>query len=176
MSLWLISTLKVYWVWVPGVVMTELPSMTIQSPDDWQSEVGGVRVNTYWDTVPPQLMTGSLQLTSRVQPSLLNSAMLTVGDCRAEALPKQENVWGKHKNLRHSRTYNTDVVCTNWVTTNTISTSNHSCIEIFCNWGQTQRRAKVACTAFSLRYSKPLIWWIAWGFCLENRWDKYTFC
>ncbi|CAI8017727.1 hypothetical protein GBAR_LOCUS10718 [Geodia barretti] len=27
--------------------MTELPSMTIQSPDDWQSEVGGVRVNTY---------------------------------------------------------------------------------------------------------------------------------
>jgi hypothetical protein len=32
-------------------------------------------------------MTGSLQLTSRVQPSLLNSAMLTVGDCGAEALP-----------------------------------------------------------------------------------------
>jgi hypothetical protein len=32
-------------------------------------------------------MKGSLQLTFRVQPSLFNSAMLTVGDCGAEALP-----------------------------------------------------------------------------------------
>ena len=72
--------------------MTELPSMTIQSPDDWQSEVGGVMVNTYCDTEPPQLVKGSLQLIFRVQPSSLNSATLTVGDCGAEALPKQENV------------------------------------------------------------------------------------